>query len=322
MTPRARPDKNLCQSLSSVSQEMPPVVATSKYYLISIYREDVFLLVTSTGETQPLLAIEFLHRVFDIFEEYFGTVEESTIKENFATVYQLLEEMMDFGYPLTTEPNALKAMIKPASVMSRLTSAATVSDILPDGTISNMPWRKTGVKYAQNEIYLDIIEEIDAIVDRNGQIISSEVSGVIAANSRLSGVPDLALSFANPGLIDDCSFHPCVRYTRFERDKIVSFVPPDGPFELMRYRVNTQGHVSAPCYCQPTMSFEFSSNMGSISILIGQRVQSSLIFPGGKKSSLLVSSLKQNWLPFRSQHCVQVIIQCLAMYKTVQCSFV
>lgn len=273
-------------------QEMPPVVATSKYYLMSIYREDVFLLITSTGETQPLLAIEFLHRVFDIFEEYFGTVEESTIKENFATVYQLLEEMMDFGYPLTTEPNALKAMIKPASVISRLTSAATgvsnVSDILPDGTISNMPWRKTGVKYAQNEIYLDIIEEIDAIVDRNGQIISSEVSGVIAANSRLSGVPDLALSFANPGLIDDCSFHPCVRYTRFERDKIVSFVPPDGPFELMRYRVNTQGHVSAPCYCQPTMSFEFSSNMGSISVIIGQRVQSSLIFPGGKKASLLV----------------------------------
>ena len=253
----------------------------------------MFLLITSTGETQPLLAIEFLHRVFDIFEEYFGTVEESTIKENFATVYQLLEEMMDFGYPLTTEPNALKAMIKPASVISRLTSAATgmsnVSDILPDGTISNMPWRKTGVKYAQNEIYLDIIEEIDAIVDRNGQIISSEVSGVIAANSRLSGVPDLALSFANPGLIDDCSFHPCVRYTRFERDKIVSFVPPDGPFELMRYRVNTQGHVSAPCYCQPTMSFEFSANMGSISIVIGQRMQSSLIFPGGKKTSLVVS---------------------------------
>jgi AP-3 complex subunit mu len=33
-----------------------------------------------------------------------------------------------------------------------------------------MPWRKSGVKYAQNEIYLDIIEEIDCIVDRNGQV--------------------------------------------------------------------------------------------------------------------------------------------------------
>ena len=35
--------------------------------------------------------------------------------------------------------------------------------------MSNMPWRKTGVKYAQNEIYLDIIEEIDAVVDANGE---------------------------------------------------------------------------------------------------------------------------------------------------------
>ena len=167
------------------------------------------MVAATTGETQPLLVIEFLHRVFDILEEYIGSVEENTIKENFSTVYQLLEEMMDFGYPLTTEPNALKAMIKPSgNAISRLTSgmmgSSNVSDILPDGTISNMPWRKTGVKYAQNEMYLDIIEEMDAILDKNGSIISSEVSGTIEANSRLSGVPDLALIFANPNLIDDC----------------------------------------------------------------------------------------------------------------------
>lgn len=123
---------------------MPPIVATSRYYLISIYREDIFLVAATTRELQPLLVIEFLHRVFDIFLEYFGTVEESTVKENFSTVYQLLEEMMDYGYPLTTEPNALKAMIKPISVISKLTSAtigsSMVSDVLPDGTISNMPW--------------------------------------------------------------------------------------------------------------------------------------------------------------------------------------
>lgn len=282
-------------------EEMPPVVATSKYYLISIYRDDIFLLVTSTGETQPLLSIEFLHRVFDIFEEYFGSVDETTIKENFSTVYQLLEEMMDYGHPLTTEPNALKAMIKPLSVISRITSSITgsaqVSDMLPDGTISNMPWRKTGVKYTQNEIYLDIIEEIDAIIDRHGLIISSEVSGVIAANSKLSGVPDLALKFSNPGLIDDCSFHPCVRYSRFERDKVVSFVPPDGPFELMRYRVNINGNIAAPVYCQPQISFEYANNQGSISVIVGQRTTSSLLFPGQKKVPLIVEDVMLS-IPF------------------------
>ena len=45
-----------------------------------------------------------------------------------------------------------------------------ISDELPDGTISNMPWRKTNVKYTQNEIYLDIIEEIDSIIDNRGDI--------------------------------------------------------------------------------------------------------------------------------------------------------
>ncbi len=35
-------------------------------------------------------------------------------------VYQLLEEMVDYGFPLTTEPNALKAMIRPPTIMGEL----------------------------------------------------------------------------------------------------------------------------------------------------------------------------------------------------------
>ena len=70
---------------------------------------------------------------------------------------------------------------------------------------------------------------------------------------------------------------------RFERDHVVSFVPPDGTFELMRYRVNTQGTVAAPCYCQPSLSFDYASNHGSISVVVGQRVQNSLIFPANKR---------------------------------------
>lgn len=42
--------------------------------------------------------------------------------------------------------------------------------MLPDGTVSAMPWRKAGVKYSQNEVYLDIVEELDAIVNVNGQV--------------------------------------------------------------------------------------------------------------------------------------------------------
>jgi AP-3 complex subunit mu len=268
-------------------EEMPPVVHTTKYYLVSIYREGMFFVGTTTVETNPLGIIEFLHRMFDTFESYFEDVTETNIKDNFSTVYQLLEEMMDFGYALTTEPNALKLMIKPPSVLARVAQAlgrgsSQVSDELAEGTISNMPWRMTNVVHSQNKIYLDIVEEVDSILSVNGIIVSSEVNGVILGNSEMSGVPDLSLHFGDPTVIDDCSFHPCVRYGRFERDSVVSFVPPDGAFELMRYRIaqsSQRGHTIAPCYCQPVVHYNYEEKKGDIDLVCGIRSTSSLIFP-------------------------------------------
>lgn len=40
--------------------------------------------------------------------------------------------------------------------------------------------------------------------------------------------------------LEDIKFHQCVRLNRFENDRTISFIPPDGEFELMSYRLNTQ----------------------------------------------------------------------------------
>ena len=34
--------------------------------------------------------------------------------------------------------------------------------------------------------------------------------------------------------LDDCQFHQCVRLGKFDSDRSISFIPPDGEFELMR----------------------------------------------------------------------------------------
>ena len=34
--------------------------------------------------------------------------------------------------------------------------------------------------------------------------------------------------------IDDCHFHQCVKLSKFETEHSISFIPPDGEFELMR----------------------------------------------------------------------------------------
>lgn len=39
--------------------------------------------------------------------------------------------------------------------------------------------------------------------------------------------------------MDDLKFHNCVDMNKFETDRIIQFTPPDGTFELMSYRLNT-----------------------------------------------------------------------------------
>ena len=217
--------------------DVPPFLVSPKFYFASIYRDGIYLLALMTGEMQALFVLEFLHRVFDVYVGYFGEVTARSITDNFSTAYQLLEEMLDNGHPMITEPNALNTLIAPPSLATKMASVLTgkssVGETIGEGAMSVIPWRRANVAHVNNEIYFDIVEEIDCIVESNGNVVSNDVRGTVTCASAMSGTPDLTLIFANPAIIEDCSFHPCVRYARFEREQVVSFVPPDGAFQLM-----------------------------------------------------------------------------------------
>jgi AP-3 complex subunit mu len=55
-----------------------------------------------------------------------------------------------------------------------------VSSTLPSGQLSNIPWRRTGVKYTNNEAYFDVIEEVDAIIDKSGSTVCAEIQGYVS----------------------------------------------------------------------------------------------------------------------------------------------
>lgn len=51
--------------------------------------------------------------------------------------------------------------------------STNVGEQLPTGQLSVVPWRRTGVKYTNNEAYFDVVEEIDAIIDKSGIALNS-----------------------------------------------------------------------------------------------------------------------------------------------------
>ncbi len=88
-------NRNTCEqfweqvSKSSSFDEVPPIIATPKYYFLHVQREGIFYLAIVSKEVAPLFVLELLHRVADTFTLYFEKATESIIKENFVTVYQV-----------------------------------------------------------------------------------------------------------------------------------------------------------------------------------------------------------------------------------------
>ncbi|KAF7805037.1 AP-3 complex subunit mu-like isoform X1 [Senna tora] len=273
-----RVDRSICSWFweQAVSQgdsfKQQPVIASPTHYLFQVFREGITFLACTQVEMSPLMGIEFLCRVADVINDYLGGMNEDLIKDNFVIVYELLDEMIDNGFPLTTEPNILQEMIAQPNIVSKMLSVVTgnssnLSDTLR-GTTSCVPWRSADPKYANNEVYVDLLlEQRNFLSFRDGVLVKCEIYGEVQVNSHISGLPDLTLSFANPSILDDVRFHRCVCHQTWESHQTLSFVPPDGQFKLMSYRVRKL--KSTPIYVKP----QLTSDGGTcrVNVLVGTR---------------------------------------------------
>ncbi|KIM33439.1 hypothetical protein M408DRAFT_61322 [Serendipita vermifera MAFF 305830] len=242
-------------------------------------------------ETDPMFVFAFIQTLLDVLQEYLGEVSAGTIRDNFDVVYQLLEEMLDNGYPLTTEPNALRDIIMPPSFFKKILAVAGTAGLAKASATpfsSPIPWRTTGLRYNTNEIFFDIVEEMQGILSRDGKALSVEVWGKIKANTRLTGTPDILLNFSNPQMLTDCLFHPCVRLPRWTKDKTISFVPPDGRFVLMEYRLGSTGSAVASV---ATIPFSMKSSVE----LLENSANVDLVFQPSFGSSKGLQSVLIEW---------------------------
>ena len=124
----------------------------------------------------------------------------------------------------------------------------------PIAVTNAVSWRSEGIRYRKNEVFLDVVESLNLLVSASGNVLRSEILGAIKMKCYLSGMPELRLGLNDKAMfettgratrgkaveMEDVKFHQCVRLSRFENDRTISFIPPDGEFELMSYRLNTQ----------------------------------------------------------------------------------
>ena len=105
-------------------------------------------------------------------------------------------------------------------------------------------------------------------------------------------MPDISMTFSKNAMLEDLSFHPSVRIGRWISARVLTFIPPDGNFELMGYRLGSsspvlwrdsaelKSTVPIPVYIKPIITV--GEVGGSFSISVSKRTISS----GGAVASL------------------------------------
>ncbi|POY75795.1 hypothetical protein BMF94_1108 [Rhodotorula taiwanensis] len=217
-----------------------------------IIRNGLRFMTPVARAVDPVIPLTFLTDLYHVLEFYIdGPVTEATVKDNFDIVLALLHEMLAGGRPQLTQSSQLKEFVTPpdsqllAKVATAVNAATSGGIPLPSQAsaanalvASPLPWRRQGIKYTSNDVYLDLTETLSALLDPSGKPLVGSISGQMDCRSRLSGMPDLALTFTDPAVLgeESAAFHSCVRYHRWRKEKVVSFVPPDGAFTLLTFQ--------------------------------------------------------------------------------------
>lgn len=68
-------------------------------------------MATTQRNANAAVVLLFLYRLVDVLASYFKEVEEESIRDNFVITYELMDEMMDFGYPQISEAKILREYI-------------------------------------------------------------------------------------------------------------------------------------------------------------------------------------------------------------------
>lgn len=249
------PDKFMSHIQQNEKMVSFPVFRVDEWCFAYIMRSSLYFVAATLTNSNVALLLSFLSSLANLFKFYLEKLTAEDIIDNFSLVYELLDEVMDFGYPQLTDPKALSEYIqknKPQDLSKQPSS-------VPIDATGIVSWRKGNPHYSVNEVFVDVVEKVNMLVAKNGSVINNEIIGEINLATYLSGRPEIVVGLNETFLFDvtnkqqqnqidvsrnvfeleDIKFHPCVKMSQYEKDKTIAFIPPDGEFNLMTYRLST-----------------------------------------------------------------------------------
>ncbi|XP_050225288.1 AP-4 complex subunit mu-like isoform X3 [Mercurialis annua] len=250
--------------------DAPPVFNVDGVNYFHVKVAALLFVSTTRINISPSLVLEFLLRIARVIKDYLGLLNEDSLRKNFVLVYELLDEIIDFGYVKTTSTEVLKSYVFNEPIMvdpARLPSLDPASIFAKgDKRVPRTAFTKSVIANEphgrkREEIFVDVIEKISLTFSSSGNILTSEIDGTIQMKSYLNGNPEIRLvlnddlnigrsgkstidysssSGVGAVILDNCNFHESVHLDSFETDRTLTLTAPDGEFSVMNYRITRE----------------------------------------------------------------------------------
>jgi AP-4 complex subunit mu-1 len=255
-----------------------PIFTVDGVNYVCVRKNGITFLATTVYNVPPAFIIELLTQLTKVCKDYIGVLNEESLRKNFTLVYELVDEILDFGWPQSASTAELQPFIfnKAAEVSaSKETVSRTGLSALkaaPKTMSSKAVHKPISMKNegtGKNEIFVDVIDRISATFDSSGRVRTFAIDGSIQMKSYLTGEPTLHLALNNElviagmgqragyGMIelDNVNFHECVNVDQFEADRMLTLQPPHGEFVLMNFHIGSMRSESQiPFRISPMLS--------------------------------------------------------------------
>lgn len=239
--------------------DCPPFFTEKGVQYAFVKRRQLFFVCTTRENASPNTLAEFLLRLVQLLKDYLGVVTEESVKKNFTLVYELLDEIADFGVVQETETDRLRPFV--SNAVTSVLQGETLMDRLRRGDFDDKSKRSdeaatsvlTVDAAAKNEVYVDLLERLTMVFGARGNVVNTAVEGVLTLKSFLGGAPSVTVGLSNeivlrstllkgqtppPGsiVVDGITFSNGVDTSQFTRTRQVSLRPALGEVTVLRYR--------------------------------------------------------------------------------------
>ncbi|KAK2195704.1 bifunctional AP-2 complex subunit mu [Babesia duncani] len=210
-------------------EPMKPIYNVSRHTFARVPVSDLNLVAISSGNANCMLVLHCLCELRNILVNFLcGAVSQQNVTNNASTFLELLDEIINGGYPINfyepllrermstkmiphfsklrvndIDPNlSFRTHAKP-TVNAPFMGRMGIGNLKQDHALESyfgeetshktgaLPWRPVNVHYRKNYISFQLIERLNMLINQAGDIVHFEVWGSLEINSGLSGFPQV-----------------------------------------------------------------------------------------------------------------------------------